>query len=102
MRKSKVEEVKLLAQSLLVSLSSRILIWLCGPIHLLNVHVSRFDMLTPKLQHILHRRQMRYDKIILALTAYVVAGISCELVESNWLTSCKALVSGIVPLGCPR
>ena len=34
-------------QSFLVSISSRMLIWLCRPIHLLNVHFSRFDMLTP-------------------------------------------------------
>src|SRR5216683_1533465 len=36
-----------LARSSLVSVLSRMLVWPYRPIHLLNVHFSRFDMLTP-------------------------------------------------------
>jgi len=42
-----VGKVYPLTRSFLVSISSRMLVWLSRPIHLLSVHVSRFDMLTP-------------------------------------------------------
>src|SRR5260370_16928261 len=42
-----VGKVYPLARSFLVSISSRVLVWLSRPIHLLSVHFSRFDMLTP-------------------------------------------------------
>src|SRR6266567_2975430 len=45
-----VGNVSPLAQSFLVSISSRMLVWLSKPIRLLSVHVSRFDMLTPSCQ----------------------------------------------------
>src|SRR6266571_5350906 len=38
-----------LARSSLVSVLSRMLVWPYRPIHLLNVHFSRFDMLTPSM-----------------------------------------------------
>ncbi len=38
------------AQSFLVSISSRMFVRLSRPVHLLGVHVSRFDVLTPKSQ----------------------------------------------------
>jgi len=44
-----VGKVHHLAQSFLVSSSSRMLVCLSRPIHLLGVHVSRFDMLTPNV-----------------------------------------------------
>ena len=44
---SEVGKVHPLAQTFLVSISSRMLVRLSRPIHLLGVHFSRFDMLTP-------------------------------------------------------
>ena len=42
-----VGEVYPLARSFLVSIVSRMLVWLSRPIHLLSVHFSRVEMLTP-------------------------------------------------------
>jgi hypothetical protein len=55
-----VGEVYPLVQSFLVSISSRTLVWLSRPIHLLSVHFSRFDMLTP-------RRNQFFDTIPLTV-----------------------------------
>ncbi len=46
-KECKVRKVYPLARSFLVGISSRMLVCLYRPIHLLSVHFSRFDMLTP-------------------------------------------------------